>query len=84
MYLKKQHSVFGINLELEWLACKDCKENEYNLLQILLAGPDIYDSWASQYYEIKLELTLIRRIFNLEPLDNNLLKLLNEEFEIMI
>lgn len=57
----------------QWLGSKDYSEEYCGLLQILLGGAEYYHSWASQYYEIDLELALVIRMFELEPIDNSVL-----------
>ncbi|GAV11877.1 hypothetical protein [Paenibacillus sp. NAIST15-1] len=64
------------------MGSKDYSEEYCGLLQILLGGTEYYHSWASQYYEIDLELALVRRLFELEPIDNSVLKQLNKDLEI--
>ncbi len=66
----------------QWLGSKDYSEEYCGLLQILLGGAEYYHSWASQYYEIDLEIALVRRMFELEPIDNSVLKQLNKDLEI--
>ncbi|AWB44433.1 hypothetical protein DCC85_09460 [Paenibacillus sp. CAA11] len=65
-----------------WLGSKDYKEEHLELLQILIGGAEYYHSWASEYYEVDIDLALVKRVFALEPIDNSLLKLLNNELEI--
>lgn len=65
------------------MGSKDSSEEYCGLLQILLGGAEYYHSWASRYYEIDLELALVRRMFKLEPINNSMLKLFNKDLEIV-
>ncbi|EPY09340.1 hypothetical protein PAALTS15_00565 [Paenibacillus alvei TS-15] len=66
----------------QWLGSKDYSEEYCGLFQILLGGAEYYHSWASQFYEIDLELAQVKRMFKLEPIDNSVLKQLNKDLEI--
>ncbi|WP_442601799.1 hypothetical protein [Paenibacillus sp. KN14-4R] len=65
-----------------WQACNEYKDEEYKLLQILLGGPEYYHFWATEYYETNLESSLVRRIFEMEPIDKFLIKHLNKDIRL--
>ncbi|WP_249930709.1 hypothetical protein [Paenibacillus polymyxa] len=64
-----------------WSASKELDAEAYHLLHILNGKADHYYAWATEYYEISLDRSLVQRIFDIEPLDGKMLKGLNEELE---
>ncbi|MDQ0495685.1 hypothetical protein [Paenibacillus brasilensis] len=64
-----------------WSASKELDAKAYELLHILNGKADYYYAWATEYYEISLDRSLVQRIFDIEPLNGKMLKGLNEELE---
>jgi len=54
----------------------------YGLLHVLTGKADHYHPWATEYYEMPLDRSLVQRMFEMEPLDKDMLKGLNDELEL--
>ncbi len=55
------------------------KDGSAELLAILDGNPQTYQTWAEDYYERAIPLAGVRAIYEHQPLDRNLLKLLSPE-----
>ncbi len=64
-----------------WHAVGTDKDAGSEWFRMLLEGAAYYHAWAEEYYEIELDLTLIERIFQHEPLTPELAEQLNDELE---
>jgi hypothetical protein len=51
-------------------------------LKILIGGPEYYFEWATEYYEIDLQLSLVEYIFDFRPINLNTLKSLNKDINL--
>ncbi|WP_236703363.1 hypothetical protein [Paenibacillus xylanivorans] len=65
----------------EWSASKEPAVEAYELLHILTGKADYYYAWATEYYEMSLDRSLVQRIFDMESLDGEILEGLNEDLE---
>lgn len=65
-----------------WSVGKELEVEAYQLLELLIGKADYYYTWAQEYYEISLDRSLVQRIFDMEPLDEKMLKGLNEELDL--
>ncbi|MCM3133502.1 hypothetical protein M3629_11900 [Paenibacillus polysaccharolyticus] len=66
----------------EWTSSQKIADENYPLLQVLVGGAAYYHAWAQEYYEVELELEPIQHVFDMKPLDEQLLQALNPEIEL--
>jgi len=66
----------------EWISSQQLADEAYALLQVLVGGAEHYHAWAQNYYEIELDLEPIWHVFDMKPLNEQLLQALNPEIEL--
>ncbi|KAA8782965.1 hypothetical protein ABIE27_000146 [Paenibacillus sp. 4624] len=66
----------------EWTSSRQLADEAYALLQVLVGGAVYYHAWAQEYYELELDLEPIQHVFDMKPLDEQLLQALNPEIEL--
>jgi len=66
----------------EWTSSRQLADKAYALLQVLVGGAVYYHAWAQEYYELELDLEPIQHVFDMKPLDEQLLQALNPEIEL--
>jgi hypothetical protein len=65
-----------------WEATKTYKKSELYLLNVLLEGPKGYINWASRYYEKEICSKAVQSVFDFEPIDQDLVSLLNSDITL--
>lgn len=65
-----------------WSAGTELGDHAYELLGILVGGAEYYHAWAQDYYEIALDIKLIEQVFDMKPIDETLLRQLNDELKL--
>ncbi|MDM5276156.1 hypothetical protein ACN9MH_21945 [Paenibacillus silvae] len=66
----------------EWASSQRLADEAYALLHLLTGGAAYYHAWAQEYYEIELELQWVQHVFDMKPLNEELLQGLNAELEL--
>ncbi|NMI06463.1 hypothetical protein HF638_20990 [Paenibacillus sp. SZ31] len=65
-----------------WSAGTVLGDHEYELLEILVGGAKYYHAWAQDYYEIALDIKLVEQVFDMKPINEDLLQQLNDELKL--
>ncbi len=64
-----------------WHAFEGSEDAGEHWFKLLIHGARYYHEWAEDYYEIELDMALIERVFELEPLTRELVEQLNDELD---
>ncbi len=66
----------------QWKTSIETDIKSLRLLKILLGGPEYYLKWANEYYDIILPSNIVEYIFDFNPINLEILKLLNKDIDL--
>jgi hypothetical protein len=74
--------IWNIKSKGVWYSNKVYRADELYLLKVLIGGAKGYMEWAEEYYEKEIHKSVVEDIFNFKPLNEVIVKSLNNEISM--